>query len=105
MAKVFGSSYEIAVLIVTPNKVVFDGTKRPEPTDETALCSADGSVLVDDVKFSYPSRSDIPVLKGVTIDVQRNQVVALVGQSGCGKSSIISLIERFYDPVEGKLFF
>ena len=45
------------------------------------------------------------MLKGVTIDVRTNQIVALVGQSGCGKSSIISLLERFYDPVAGKVLF
>ena len=45
------------------------------------------------------------ILKGVSIDVCKGQVVALVGQSGCGKSSIISLIERFYDPQEGRVLF
>ena len=45
------------------------------------------------------------VLKGVSIEVCKGQVVALVGQSGCGKSSIISLIERFYDPQEGRVLF
>jgi ABC-type multidrug transport system fused ATPase/permease subunit len=45
------------------------------------------------------------VLKGVTINVERNKVVALVGQSGCGKSSLISMIERFYDPNEGSIMF
>ena len=60
---------------------------------------------MNDIKFHYPSKKDVQVLKGVTIDVRTNQIVALVGQSGCGKSSIISLLERFYDPVEGKVLF
>ena len=60
---------------------------------------------MNEVKFNYPSKQDVQVLKGVTIDVRTNQIVALVGQSGCGKSSIISLFERFYDPVEGKVLF
>jgi ABC-type multidrug transport system fused ATPase/permease subunit len=47
------------------------------------------------------------VLKGVSISVdnEKKRVVALVGTSGCGKSSIISMIERFYEPTEGNVFF
>ncbi len=45
------------------------------------------------------------ILKGVNINIEKNKVVALVGQSGCGKSSLISLIERFYDPSEGSVCF
>ena len=99
VAKVFGSSYEIALLIVAPNKVIFEGTKKPVDLPES------GSINLDKVEFSYPSKTDVKVLNGVNIDVQKNQVVALVGHSGCGKSSIISLIERFYDPIDGRLLF
>ena len=98
----FGASYEIAVLIVTPNMVVFEGDKRPDSTSEI---TADGSIKLENVQFKYPSKQDVTVLKGINIDVKKNQVVALVGQSGCGKSSIVQLIERFYDPVEGRLLF
>ena len=47
------------------------------------------------------------VLKGVSLSVdnEKNRVVALCGTSGCGKSSIISLMERFYDPDEGEILF
>lgn len=59
------------------------------------------------MKFNYPGKADVQVLKGVslTVDNVKNRVVALCGTSGCGKSSIISLIERFYDPTEGEVLF
>jgi ATP-binding cassette subfamily B (MDR/TAP) protein 1 len=44
-------------------------------------------------------------LKGVSINIEKNKVVALVGTSGCGKSSLIAMIERFYDPKEGQICF
>ncbi|XP_045498397.1 multidrug resistance protein homolog 65-like isoform X2 [Colias croceus] len=55
------------------------------------------------VVFQYPSRPDVPVLKGVSLTVQRGQSAALVGPSGCGKSSIIQLISRYYDTIEGSV--
>ena len=61
------------------------------------------SIELKDLKFRYPSKPDVEVLKGVTIEVanDKKRVIALCGTSGCGKSSIIAMIERFYDPVEG----
>jgi len=62
-----------------------------------------GCIELRDVVFRYPSKPDVEVLKGVslTVDNNKNRVVALCGTSGCGKSSIISMIERFYDPLSG----
>ncbi len=100
----FGSSYEIAVLIVTPNMVNTEGEKQPE-SDYTPDILVQDAIELKDVKFAYPSIPNVEVLKGVSINVVKNQVVALVGHSGCGKSSVISLIERFYDPIEGKVLF
>lgn len=59
-----------------------------------------GKLEIRNVKFSYPTKKDVQVLKGVSLSVDNDEkrVVALCGTSGCGKSSIISLIERFYDP-------
>ena len=51
--------------------------------------------------FSYPSKKEVEVLKNINFQIKTNQVAAFVGESGCGKSSIISLIERFYDPDQG----
>jgi len=66
-----------------------------------------GRLEIRNAKFKYPSKQDVQVLKGVSLSVdnEKNRVVALCGTSGCGKSSIISLIERFYDPEEGEVLF
>jgi ATP-binding cassette subfamily B (MDR/TAP) protein 1 len=60
-----------------------------------------GSVELKGIHFSYPLRPEATVLKGVDLNVQKGQFVALVGASGCGKSTIISMLERFYDPSTG----
>ena len=63
----------------------------------------DGNVHFEAVNFNYPSRSDIPILQGLNLKVKKGETLALVGSSGCGKSTIIQLLERFYDPREGRV--
>ena len=63
----------------------------------------DGSIGFENVHFHYATRADMPVLKGVTFTIKPGERVALVGPSGGGKSTIASLILRFYDPVSGHL--
>ena len=65
--------------------------------------SCDGEVTLDDVEFTYPSRPEAPVLRGLTVAIKPGQRVALVGQSGCGKSTCVSLVERFYDANGGSV--
>ncbi|KAK9807462.1 hypothetical protein WJX73_010304 [Symbiochloris irregularis] len=60
-----------------------------------------GEVELRDVWFAYPSRPDIQVLKGLSLHVRPGLKVALVGPSGQGKSTIVNLIQRFYDPQQG----
>ncbi|KPJ08553.1 Multidrug resistance protein 2 [Papilio machaon] len=62
-----------------------------------------GDIELRNVIFHYPSRPDVPVLKGVNLSVKKGQSVALVGHSGCGKSTIIQLISRYYDVVDGSV--
>ncbi|XP_059178858.1 ATP-dependent translocase ABCB1-like [Physella acuta] len=54
--------------------------------------------------FRYPMRPDVSVLNGLDLVVEPGQTLALVGESGCGKSTIVQLIERFYDPDQGAVF-
>ena len=56
-----------------------------------------------DVHFSYPNRPTVKVLDGLSISVLPGQTLAIVGASGCGKSTVMSLIERFYDPQSGNI--
>lgn len=56
-----------------------------------------------EVHFNYPSRPMVPVLTGLTCEARRGQVLALVGGSGSGKSTIIALLQRFYDPMAGSV--
>nr|CAB3458486.1 unnamed protein product [Digitaria exilis] len=60
-----------------------------------------GEVSIREVDFAYPSRPDLIIFKGFSLSIQPGKSTALVGQSGSGKSTIIGLIERFYDPISG----
>ncbi|ARK09548.1 ABC transporter ATP-binding protein [Fibrivirga algicola] len=62
-----------------------------------------GDVAFDNVRFSYPSRPDIEVLKGISLRVESGQKIALVGQSGAGKSTIAQLLMRYYPLVSGEI--
>lgn len=73
------------------------------PPNPLTLLSLSGEIEFKDVRFTYPSRPESEVLKGVSFKVEKGQMVALVGPSGGGKSTIVSLIERFYDPNEGSI--
>ncbi|XP_004513041.1 putative ABC transporter B family member 8 [Cicer arietinum] len=62
-----------------------------------------GKIELKNVDFSYPSRSRTPILKNFCLEVRPGKSVGLVGKSGCGKSTVISLIQRFYDVEKGSL--
>ncbi len=61
----------------------------------------EGEIKLENVKFSYPSRPTVQVVKGLDITFRAGKTAALVGASGSGKSTIVSLVERFYDPSSG----
>ncbi|KAJ3207855.1 Multidrug resistance protein 1 [Clydaea vesicula] len=62
-----------------------------------------GDVEFKNIDFHYPSREDVPILKNFSLKVKTGQTVALVGSSGSGKSTIVKLLERYYNPIKGEV--
>lgn len=76
------------------------------PTNPLAIdCSAQTIIEFNQVSFNYPSRPDIAALKNINLSIQRGKVVALVGPSGAGKTTLFELLQRFYDPQQGDICF
>jgi ABC-type multidrug transport system fused ATPase/permease subunit len=75
------------------------------PSENETRKAISGSLAFNNVVFSYPSRKEIVVLKGLSFNAKAGEKVAIVGPSGAGKSTIASLILRFYNPQEGELLF
>ena len=67
------------------------------------LAHLGGTVALEDVRFTYPTRPDIEALSGVDLEIRSGEVVAFVGRSGAGKSSVLNLLLRFYDPAGGRI--
>jgi ATP-binding cassette subfamily B protein len=75
------------------------------PADPVALPDpARGEVRFENVSFNYPSRPDIPALNGLDLTVSPGETVAVVGPSGAGKTTIVQLLLRFYDPTQGTVW-
>ncbi|XP_028674145.1 ATP-dependent translocase ABCB1 isoform X2 [Erpetoichthys calabaricus] len=70
-------------------------------TEGQKLDHFDGNIEFQDVHFAYPTRKNVQVLQGLNVKVSKGQTLALVGSSGCGKSTSVQLLERFYDPING----
>ena len=85
---------------------VFEIIEREPPILDVGdtLKSLQGTIEFRNVFFSYPTRTDVEVLKGINFEIKPGQVMALVGSSGGGKTTIASLLPRFYEPQSGKIF-
>lgn len=65
--------------------------------------SLSGNICFEGVHFHYPSRPSVKILRGVNLTINCGKMVAIVGPSGCGKSTTLQLIQRLYDPMEGRI--
>ncbi|XP_024540475.1 putative multidrug resistance protein [Selaginella moellendorffii] len=76
-----------------------------DKSDGKAMQSVQGHIRLEEVVYGYQTRADTPVLTSFTLDIPAGKTTALVGRSGSGKSTVISLLERFYDPSAGRILF
>ncbi|KAL4646916.1 multidrug resistance protein 1-like isoform X1 [Arapaima gigas] len=97
IAKARGAAYEIYNTIDSPRPIDSSSKEGHKPD------SVKGDIEFRNVHFSYPSRKDIQILKGVSLVIPHGKTIALVGASGCGKSTTIQLLQRFYDPDAGEV--
>lgn len=91
------AGYKLMEMIKQKPKIVEDASGAECLTDVM------GNIEFRNVSFSYPSRPDISIFRDFSIFFPAGKTVAVIGGSGSGKSTIVSLIERFYDPNRGKL--
>ncbi len=92
-----GATERIREILATDTEV--DLTNKPELND----LAIKGNIQFEDVHFRYPTRQDIPVLKGINLDIKTGEKIALVGPSGAGKSTIIQLLLQFYGIDKGDI--
>ncbi|KAL7267348.1 hypothetical protein RUND412_010070, partial [Rhizina undulata] len=89
------------------NQIIALKSQKPPINGSTGqdLKPSDDPIAVEfrDVKFRYPTRSKVTVLRDLNLKILKGQTVGLVGPSGCGKTTVISLLERFYDPTSGTI--
>jgi ATP-binding cassette, subfamily B (MDR/TAP), member 1 len=84
---------------VVDRKSEIDASDAAGETPKTGT----GEVLLLHVAFAYPTRPSVPIFRDLTLRVAAGKVTALVGESGCGKSTVVALVERFYDVARGQV--
>lgn len=95
LARATGSAERIFEILDRTPEMALEGGLRP--------ACARGEVCFESVRFRYPARPDVEVLRGIDITLSPGETVAVVGASGAGKSTMAALLSRLYDPTEGRV--
>ncbi|KAG1327605.1 ABC transporter B family member 11 [Cocos nucifera] len=84
---------------------ILDRKSKIDPSDDSGMSleTVKGNIEFQHVSFRYPTRPDVQIFQDLCLAIRAGKTVALVGESGCGKSTAISLLQRFYDPDSGRI--
>lgn len=96
LQKTIGSSDRILEILEDPSEIDLVSQESPKAIEF-------GKITIENVHFSYPSRPSVEILKGISIDIEPGQKIAIVGTSGTGKSTLAQLMMRFYEPNAGQI--
>jgi ABC-type multidrug transport system fused ATPase/permease subunit len=99
LQKTIGAAEKLLLLLDEPAEKL-DENYVPDP-----VTSLKGKISFESVSFRYPSRDEVEVLNDVSFSIEPGQQVALVGPSGAGKTTLVSLLLKFYEPSEGRILF
>ena len=92
-----------AIMAMLDEQPETSGQQPATSSQQPATSSQQPAVAFCNLHFAYPTRPDVPVLRGLNLVVQEGQQCALVGASGAGKSTVVQLLYRFHDPQQGQL--
>jgi ABC-type multidrug transport system fused ATPase/permease subunit len=95
LQRTVGASERILEILEEKSEVDIEKQKAPNLIE--------GNISFKNVKFSYPSRKDVEVLKGIDLEIESGKKIALVGHSGAGKSTIVQLLMKFYPDYQGEI--
>ncbi|MEN9385590.1 MAG: hypothetical protein RLZZ185_331 [Bacteroidota bacterium] len=96
LQKTIGSSDRILEILQDPSEIDIHAEQEKQAIEF-------GQISIEDIRFSYPSRPSVEILKGISIDIEPGQKIAIVGTSGTGKSTLAQLMMRFYEPNAGQI--
>jgi ATP-binding cassette subfamily B protein len=96
LQKTIGSSDRILEILQDPSEIDLVSQASTKAIEF-------GKISIEDLHFSYPSRPSVEILKGISIDIEPGQKIAIVGTSGTGKSTLAQLMMRFYEPNAGQI--
>jgi ATP-binding cassette subfamily B protein len=102
LSQVFDAYQQARASMVKINELMQIDTLTPEAAEPVAVGAVAGEVRLVDVHFAYPGiAGGAEALSGVTLTIRPKETVALVGETGAGKSTVMKLVARFYDPTAG----